>query len=356
MRLLLAGGGTGGHLFPAVALAERLLETDPDSSVHFVGTDRGIEARILPQLGWPLSKIDISGFVGKGIGGKIALIPQLWKSLRQSRRILDTFNPDVVVGVGGYASGPVLMAAAMKKIPYLVHEQNAWPGLTNRMLARWAQRICISFAESEKAFPAGKTVLTGNPLRRGMESCPMPGAGKPLLLVFGGSRGARAINDAVVSALGHMTDMKNGFDILHQSGDEDLQRIRDAYAAMGWDSESVVPFIHDMADAYGRAHLLVCRAGATTLAELTACGRAAILIPYPYAAGDHQSANARALVLKGAALMVPQSELDGESLATLIRNLLHDHNQLVSMASAARALSIRGAADSILQQCRDVIG
>jgi len=256
MRLLLAGGGTGGHLFPAVALAERLKELDPESSVLFVGTERGIESRILPQLGWPLSKIDISGFVGKGLGGKIALVPQLWKSIRQSRSILDTFRPDVVVGVGGYASGPVLMAAGMKKIPYLVHEQNAWPGLTNRLLSRWASRICTSFAETEKAFPAGKAILTGNPLRRGMESCPMPGQGRPLLLVFGGSRGARAINDAVVSALRQMPDMKGHIDVLHQSGDEDLQRIRADYAAAGWDAESVVPFIHDMADAYGRAHLV----------------------------------------------------------------------------------------------------
>ena len=356
MRLLLAGGGTGGHVFPAVAIAERLKEIDPDAVVHFVGTKKGLEFRILPTLGWPLSTIDISGFVGKGIGAKLALGPQLIKSIRQSLRLLEEFRPDVVIGVGGYASGPVGVAARMKGIPFVLHEQNASPGLTNRILSRWADRICISFPEAAQAFPAGKTVLTGNPPRQGMEQCPAPSQGKPTLLVFGGSRGARAINEAMVESLGHLQDLRDRLVIIHQSGADDLEKVRAQYAEAGWDSATVVPFIDDMAAAYSQAHLVVCRAGATTLTELTACGRPAILIPYPHAAGDHQSANARALVVKGAALMVPQSELKGNSLATLIRNMIYDHHQLVTMASAAKALGIQGAADSILKECREVIG
>jgi len=356
MRLLLAGGGTGGHLFPAVAIAERLKESDPEAMIHFVGTQKGLEAKVLPTLGWPLSTIDIGGFVGKSLGTKLALAPQLIKSIRQSMRLLEEFRPDVVIGVGGYASGPVGVAARLKGIPFILHEQNAWPGLTNRLLSRWADKICISFPEAAQAFPEGKTVLTGNPPRQGMEQCPAPPQGKPTLLVFGGSRGARAINEAMVAALRHMQDLRDRLLIIHQSGAKDLDKVRAEYAEAGWSSAEVLPFIDDMAAAYSKAHLVLCRAGATTLTELTACGRPAILIPYPHAAGDHQSANARALVVKGAALMVPQSELRGESLATLIRNMIYDHHQLVTMASAAKALGIQGAADSILKQCREVIG
>lgn len=354
MKMLLAGGGTGGHLFPAVALAQRLLETEPKGEVLFVGTERGIEARILPELNLPLETIDISGFVGKGFGGKLALLPQLYRSVRQSLQLLDRFRPQVVVGVGGYASGPVLMAAALKGYPTLIHEQNAWPGLTNRLLARWADRVCLSFAEADRAFHRGRTMLTGNPLRSGMEDCPPIPAGDPLLLVFGGSRGARAINQAMVDALPLLEKEGGRFSILHQTGAEDLEWVREEYRQAGWDPESVVPFIHDMAGAYARAHLVLCRAGATTVAEVTACGRPAIMVPFPHAAADHQTANARALARKGAALLLPQAELTAERLARLAGGLLGDRDSLLAMAGTARSLGKRGATDLILQECRAI--
>jgi UDP-N-acetylglucosamine--N-acetylmuramyl-(pentapeptide) pyrophosphoryl-undecaprenol N-acetylglucosamine transferase len=356
MKLLLAGGGTGGHLFPAVALAQRLLETDAEARVLFVGTARGIEAKILPGLGLPLKTIDMVGFVGKGPMGKLAVIPMLFRGIRQSMCILDGFNPDVVIGVGGYASAPVLLAARLKGRPYLIHEQNAWPGLANRILAGWAQRVCLSFADSDCAFHRGRTVLTGNPLRSGMEDCPPIPPGKPLLLIFGGSRGASALNEAMVGALPHMEAFRGRLEILHQTGAEDLERIRACYAQAGWDPEGVTPFIHDMAGAYARAHLVVCRAGATTLAELTACGRPAVLIPYPFAAGDHQTANARALARKGAALMLPQTELTPERLARLVGDLFRDRERLLTMGAAARSLARKGAADLILKECRALAG
>jgi UDP-N-acetylglucosamine--N-acetylmuramyl-(pentapeptide) pyrophosphoryl-undecaprenol N-acetylglucosamine transferase len=356
MRLLLAGGGTGGHLFPAVALAQRLLETDPEAKVLFVGTRRGIEARVLPGLGLPLETIEIRGLVGQGLWGKVRLVPCLVKSLRQSSRILDRFRPDVVLGVGGYASGPVLLAAHFKKRPLVIHEQNAWPGLTNRLLARWAERVFLSFGEADRAFNRGRTMLTGNPLRRGMDECPPVGRGKPTLLVFGGSRGARAINRAVVEALPLLAEFRGKLDIVHQTGADDLETVREGYRQAGWPDTDVVPFIDDMAAAYARAHLVICRAGATTIAELTACGRPAIMIPYPYAAADHQTANARALTRKGAGLMLPQSELNGERLARLAGDLLKDRVRLSSMAGVALSLARRGAADVILNECRRIAG
>lgn len=352
MKLLLAGGGTGGHLFPAVALAQKLLASEADAQVLFVGTRRGIEARILPELGLPLETVTIRGLVGQGLWGKIRLLPQLWTSIRQAARILDRFKPDVVLGVGGYASGPALLAARLKGIPYIIHEQNAWPGLTNRLLARWADRVCLSFSEADRAFNRGRTILTGNPLRSGMEDCPPLPTEDPTLLVFGGSRGARAINQAVVGALPLLTELRGRLKILHQTGAADLLEVQEGYRQAGWENAEVVPFINDMAAAYARAHLVICRAGATTLAELTVCGRPAILIPYPYAAADHQTANAHMLSSKGAGLSLPQADLTSEFLGRLTSDLLQDRSRLMSMAGVARSLAKRGAAERILKECR----
>lgn len=356
MRLLLAGGGTGGHLFPAVALAQRLLQQDPTAQVLFAGTARGIEARVLPELGLPLELIDIRGFVNQGLAGKLRMLPCLIKSVWQGLRILSRFKPDVVLGVGGYASAPMLVAAKLKRIPTVIHEQNAWPGLTNRLLGRWSRCVCLSFSEAERAFHRAATIVTGNPLRQGMESCPPINDSRPELLVFGGSRGARAINDVMLEALPLLEKWRNRLSIVHQTGSDDLQRIREGYVRAGWPPEGVVPFIDDMASAYARAHLVVCRAGATTLAELAACGRAAILVPYPHAAGDHQTINARAMANKGAALLLSQADLTVEILASLVTDLLDNRERLLSMSAAARSLGIAGAADRILKVCRTVCG
>lgn len=354
MRLLLAGGGTGGHLFPAVALAQQLLAEDPDARVHFVGTARGLEARVLPQLGLPLTTIDIEGVVGRGWRAKLWLLPKLLGSVRQSLRVLDRFHPDVVVGVGGYASAPALLAALLRRVPTLIHEQNAWPGLTNRLLAPWVDRVCLSITDADRAFHRGRVVATGNPLRSGMEECPPLPENGPSLLVFGGSRGARAINDLLLGALPALEGLRDRLRIRHQTGSEDLERVRQGYRDAGWEAE-VTPFIDDMAAAYRDAQLVLCRAGATTIAELTACGRPALLIPYPFAAGDHQSANARALARRGAALMLPQAELTPELLARLLGDLLVDRERLQSMAGASRSLARRGAAELILKECRAIM-
>jgi len=355
MRLLLAGGGTGGHLFPAVALAEQLRREEPDSAVLFVGTERGLEFRLLPELGWPLRTVAMRGWAGASLVARCKGLAGLGRSLLQSRHILSEFRPDVVVGVGGYASVPVLLAARLSGVPYLIHEQNAWPGLANRLLGRWANRVCLSFSEADRAFHCGATVLTGNPVRAAMEVCPGLAEDPLCLLVFGGSQGARAINRAVVAALPHLAEWREKLVVMHQSGQADFEETLHGYRENGWPRADVQPFIKDMAQAYARATLVVCRAGATTLAELTACGRPAILVPYPHAAAGHQAGNARAMAAKGAAMMMEEADLTPERLAQLISGLLHDRASLLFMAAAARRLARPAAAARLLQECRAVL-
>jgi len=355
MKLLLAGGGTGGHLFPAIALAEQFKSEEPQGEVLFVGTGHGLEARMLPELGWALETIEMSGWAGRGFIGRFRVMGQLLKSLGQSRKILRNFGPDVVVGVGGYASVPVLLAAKIQGIPFVVHEQNAWPGLANRLLGRWAKRVCLSFDEADRAFHCSATVLTGNPVRSAMETCPVIDDEKTCLLVFGGSQGARAINRAIVAALPMLEEWRGKLQIIHQSGEQDYEETVQGYRDINWPDVEVTPFIKDMVGAYAKSTLIVCRAGATTLAELTACGRPAILVPYPHAAAGHQSTNAMAMAAKGAAMTMEEADLTPERLATLINGLLHDRTSIKTMASAARGLARRGAAARLLQECRAVL-
>lgn len=352
MRMLLAGGGTGGHLFPAVALGQLLLKQDSRAEVLFVGTRRGIEYRLLPQLELPLEIIDMVGMIGRGRRGKLELVPKLIRSLFQAQRILRQFKPDLVVGFGGYVSVPVLMAAKILHIPYLIHEQNAIPGLSNKLLARGAALICVSYADTLNYFQRDKVRLTGNPLRQGLdrieEELPEPGQ----ILVFGGSRGARAINEAMVASLPELLSWPEPPQIIHQTGEEDYRQVKQAYKAAGYRNADIVPFIENMAAAYAQSSLIVCRAGATSLAELTVCGRPAILIPFPYAAGDHQNANARALERAGAAVVLQQKDLSGFRLATELRVLLADRGQLQLMAQRGRSIARPDAAAKILAECQ----
>jgi len=355
MRLLLAGGGTGGHLFPVVALAERLLAAEPGSEVRFVGTARGMEAKVLPDLGLPLTTIDITGWSGKSWPERIRVFGKMIGSMRQADKILREFRPDVVVGSGGYASGPVLAVARLRGFPTVILEQNAELGLTNRLLAPWVDRVCVSLPETVDRVGKKKGIWTGNPLRSGMDACPGLPEGSPVLLVFGGSQGAQAINRAMTEALPGLASWKGRLRILHQTGEVERDEVEAAYRRAGWEDAEVVPFIREMAAAYRRAHLVVCRAGATTLAELTACGRPAVLVPFPGAARDHQTANARVLSLQGAGVLLPQSELDGKRLAETIDGLLGDRPRLAEMARVAAQLGMPGAAEKVLAECRALV-
>lgn len=354
MRLAIAGGGTGGHLFPGIAVAEEWLSRSPDNEVLFIGTERGIEARTLPRIGYPLEFISAAGVRGKGGLTQMKGMALLLYAYAQSRRILRQFRPDAVLGVGGYASGPLVLAARGMQLPCYIHEQNAIPGFTNKVLARIARRVFVSFELSQKFFPVEKTLLTGNPLRRQiLEQVAATGAerdaGRFSLLVFGGSLGAHSINLAMAEAASFLARERSGLSILHQTGEKDIEEVRSAYAAAGLDAE-VVPFIDGMAAAYGGADLLICRAGATTVAEVTACGKPCIFIPFPHAVDDHQRRNADALLNKGASFMFLEQELTGQKLAEEILMLMKDRELLARTAAAARELARLDAAQRIVDE------
>lgn len=354
MRLIIAGGGTGGHLFPGIAVAEEFLSRSPEHQVLFVGTEKGIEGRLLPRLGWPHRFISAAGVRGKGTLGKLKGLLMLLYGYAESRQVLKEFRPDIVLGVGGYASAPLVLAARGMQIPRFVHEQNAIPGTTNRLLSHLADLVFISLESSARFFPKERTELTGNPLRRSIleQVTALPAAGgsdELRLLIFGGSAGAHSINMGMLAALPHLDHLRGRLKITHQTGEQDLALVQEGYAAAGFQAE-VVPFIDNMAAAYHGADLLICRAGATTIAEATACGKPCLFIPYPHAVDDHQRRNAEALLTAEAGFMLLERELTGERLAQEITALLNDQERLAATGAAARGLARLDAAKVIVDE------
>jgi len=378
MKLIIAGGGTGGHLFPGIAVAEEFLSRDPANEVLFVGTERGIEARAVPAAGYRLELISAAGIRGKGTFSQLKGSAMMIYGYAQSRKILKRFRPDMVLGVGGYASLPMVLAARGMGIPRFIHEQNAIPGLTNRLLARFATKVFITLDESARYFPANTTLLTGNPLRRQIldmvekanpphppfvkGGCEAKRAGGFLnggsapgeqgefrLLVFGGSQGAHAINAAMIAALPFLKESRVRLAITHQTGEKESAGIATAYRAAGVEAE-VIPFISDMATEYARADLIICRAGATTIAEVTACSKACLFIPFPYAVDDHQRRNAEALLKKDACFMMLERELTGKSLAEAICTLAKDPDLVNRTGESAFSLARLDAAGIIVDQ------
>jgi UDP-N-acetylglucosamine--N-acetylmuramyl-(pentapeptide) pyrophosphoryl-undecaprenol N-acetylglucosamine transferase len=362
VRLLIAGGGTGGHLFPGIAVAEEFLARDSANDVLFVGSDRGIEARLIPRLGYRLELIATAGIRGKNGLSQLKGMLMLLYGYSQSRAILKAFQPDLVLGVGGYASGPVVLAARGMRISRFIHEQNAIPGITNKILARVSNKAFISLEESRSFFPPGATLLTGNPVRKEILAAagnpPQPpfvkGGGPTVrerfnLLVFGGSAGAHSVNMALAAALPFFRHIRERLYITHQTGENDLGEVKEAYKREGIQA-LVVPFIDDMAAAYSAADLVVCRAGATTIAEVTACGKACIFIPYPFAVDDHQRRNAEALLKEGAGFMLLERELSGERLAEQVLELMDDSRKVEMTAENARKLARLDAAEVIVDE------
>jgi UDP-N-acetylglucosamine--N-acetylmuramyl-(pentapeptide) pyrophosphoryl-undecaprenol N-acetylglucosamine transferase len=367
MKLIIAGGGTGGHLFPGIAVAEEFLSRDPANQVLFVGTERGIEARAVPAAGYRLELISAAGIRGKGRLSQIKGGMMMLYGYAQSRKILKSFRPDMVLGVGGYASLPMMLAAKGMQIPRYIHEQNAIPGMTNKVLARFADRVFVTLEESEKYFPKEKIILTGNPLRRqildslgsrvkgqGSDSDSQPLALAPgpcfRLFVFGGSQGAHAINMAMIEALPKLKQgIATKIEITHQTGEKDLEMVTTAYRREGIEAR-VTAFISDMASEYAKADLIICRAGATTIAEVTACGKACLFIPFPHAVDDHQRRNAEALLKKEACFMLLEQELAGERLAGMIRELAADPAIIQQTASNAFELSRLDAARILVDE------
>ncbi|WNG60214.1 undecaprenyldiphospho-muramoylpentapeptide beta-N-acetylglucosaminyltransferase [Archangium gephyra] len=359
MKVLIAGGGTGGHLYPGIALAEEVVTRHHANKVVFVGTERGLEARVVPREGYPLETIRAQGLKGKGLLGLIKGLLALPMAFIESIRILQRQKPDVVVGVGGYASGPVVLAAALMGIPTAVQEQNALPGLTNKVLGKFVRVVFTAFEDAARFFPSRKVQLVGNPIRRKlMENFLRSRVAheKFSLLVFGGSLGARGINQRMIDALEHLQDIKDQLHIIHQTGKNDLETVRKGYADKGFEAQAqVVEYIEDMSSAYAKAELVVCRAGATTLSELTVAKKASILIPFPFATDNHQEVNAHALVKAGAALMFRESELTGQQLAAEIRRLKDDPEKRRQMEKKAGLLGRPEAAKELADVLVDLM-
>lgn len=356
-RLLIAGGGTGGHLFPGVAIAEELRARFPDATIRFVGTARGIEARVLPDLGWDLTLIEVSGLKTVGLFGAAKGLLRLPRALWQARRIVKQFGPTAVIGVGGYASGPVVMMAKLAGFPTAICEQNSIPGLTNKILGKLVRAIFLSFAESKRFFAADKIVMSGNPVRRQLAAAllgegkkPEPGAEQPLcVLVCGGSLGAVKVNQLAAEALSELSK-KRPLRIVHQTGATGYDDTVAFYRAADVPAECSA-FIKDMASVYRQADLIISRAGATTVAELAIAGKPAIFIPYPFAADNHQEINAKEMAEAGAALSYRQADLTAAKLAAAIEPLLDDLDKRAAMSAAMKSLAKPAAAATVVDWC-----
>ncbi len=350
MRLLIAGGGTGGHLFPGVAVAEELRAREPDALVRFVGTARGIEARVLPDLGWELDLIEVSGLKTVGLLGAMRGLLRLPRALWQARKVVKAFEPDAVIGVGGYASGPVVLMARLRGIPTAICEQNSIPGLTNKILGRLVRAVFLSFEESRRFFKPAKIQMTGNPVRRDLVhkllAAAPPAAERVHILVSGGSLGAVAVNELAATALIQLA-ATTPITITHQTGDKDLAITAKRYADAGVTADCRA-FIKDMASTYLAADLVIGRAGATTVAELAIAGKPAVFIPYPHAADNHQEINAREMAAQGAALMFRQSELTADTLLAAIRLLVTDVTVRRAMGAKMKSLAKPAAAAAVI--------
>jgi UDP-N-acetylglucosamine--N-acetylmuramyl-(pentapeptide) pyrophosphoryl-undecaprenol N-acetylglucosamine transferase len=354
MKVIIAGGGTGGHIFPAISVAEEILKRSGTNEVLFVGTKRGLENELLSKRGYRVEHISARGIKGKGVKESIAAVLSALKGVSDSMSIIKKFRPDVVLGVGGYVSGPMVLAASLRGVPTAICEQNGYPGLANRILGKFVKKVFATFEDSVRFFPRGKVVITGNPVRqdilRGRKI--IKDAETVTVLVFGGSQGAHKLNVSVPEAISRLG--RPGIKVIHQTGDKDFEAVKNAYASHNIDAR-VLPFIDDMAGAYGEADFVIGRSGAGTVAELTALGKPSLLIPYPYATNNHQLANARVLERAGAAVIVEDRDALPENIAAALTNLLR-RDKLNEMASHALELGKPDAAARIVNEISRLAG
>jgi len=367
-KIILAGGGTGGHLYPGIAIAQEFRRQRPEFHILFATTRRNIDQQILAEEDWPYVTLAVESFRGVSLR-TVRAFGRLVRSVGQAMQLMRSYRPSLIIGLGAYPSVPVLVAGRLCGIPLLIQEQNVFPGGANGRLAGWADRICTSFPETGQFFPrslGGRIVLTGNPVRHGFHEASADLGerfrkqfgledGKFTLLVFGGSSGAHRINEAVAEGLAHLPGEKvRRMQIIHQTGPEDLAGIKKCYeeAAM---QAVVLPFIYQMTGAYQAADLVVCRAGATTVAEITALGKPSILISYAHAVGDHQTINARSLQQVGAAELITDQELTGGTLWSKIGELMDQPEKLSLMQSMSKNMGKPGAAGKIVRESLNLI-
>lgn len=352
MTLMVAGGGTGGHIYPAIAIAREWLSRDASRRVIFVGTEKGLEKTIVPKAGYPLEFISVGGLKGKGGMDLVRNVARLPLGFVQAWRLVGRHKPAIVLGVGGYSSGPVLMSAALRRIPTMIHEQNAYPGLTNRTLAKFVRGVAAAFAEALPRLKRTDGVVTGNPIREEFfkASGRRPGGegGVRRLLIFGGSQGSRILNDTMIGALLFLARLKDQLQIVHQTGPNELEKVQAAYRASAFPSARVVPYLDPIVDEIAAADLVVSRAGAMTIGELSAIGRAAVLVPFAAATNNHQELNARVVEAAGGAIVITEKELSPEKLAAVIADIVTDPQKGPRMADASRTLAILDATKKIV--------
>ena len=338
MKVIIAAGGTGGHIFPGVAIAQEFKRRDPATQILFVGTARGLETKIVPREGFDLALMNVGALKGVPVFERIKSVATLPPSFAVALRILKRFRPDVVIGVGGYSSGPTLLMAALSRIPTMVVEPNAMPGFTNRVLARFVDAAALAFEDARKYF-GRRGVVTGNPVRTEFALLTKKARTEKLhTLIFGGSQGAHAINSAMVGALPLLASKKERLVVTHQTGERDFDEVKRAYSEAGFADADVRAFVHDIAGQFERADVLICRSGATTAAEVAAAGKAAIFIPFPFATDDHQRKNAEAFERRGAARLVIQKDLTPARLAEELNRLIEHPDEIDRMEDASRKM------------------
>jgi UDP-N-acetylglucosamine--N-acetylmuramyl-(pentapeptide) pyrophosphoryl-undecaprenol N-acetylglucosamine transferase len=346
--LMIGGGGTGGHIYPAIAIAREFLSRDPSRRVVFVGTERGLEKTIVPKAGFPLEFIDVAGLQGKRGLDLLKNISRVPLGFIQAWKLVGRYRPSVVLGVGGYSSGPVLLAARLRGIPTIIHEQNAYPGLTNRLLARIVRAVAVAFSDAAPRLKRADAVVTGNPVRSEFFHVGPPPAGeRKRLLVFGGSQGSRVLNDAMTESLLFLARLKDRLEIVHQTGPAEVEKVRQAYKTSAFPEARVVPYLDPIVEEIAAANLVVSRAGAMTIGELAAVGRAAILVPFAAATNNHQEANARVVEARGGAIVITEEELSPERLGLAINEIVNDSDRVSRMGAAAKALALPEATKKI---------
>ena len=355
-RVIIAGGGTGGHIYPGIAVAKKLLEKDPKLRILFVGSRASLDRRILAREGIPHRSLYVSGLARKSTADRLKGLLFLPLAMIQSLWLLMIFRPHLSFGVGGYASGPLILLAALLGFPTMIQEQNVYPGATNRILSRFARISAVSFEETRR-YLKGKTVVTGNPVRPGFYRIKrgIKEKGRFHLLIFGGSQGARIINKNMVEALAYLKDYRSLIQIVHQTGEREHQNVAEAYQRMGFKAR-IEPYIYDIIPHYDQADLVVCRSGATTIAELTAAGKASVLIPIAVSAGEHQLRNARSLASSGAAIVIEEKELSGRLLAEQIISLMKNPTRLQQMEHNSHQSGQKEAAEVIARLALELMG
>ena len=355
MTLMIAGGGTGGHIYPAVAIAREFASRDASRRVVFVGTERGLEKTIVPKAGFPLEFIDVGGLKGKGALELVKNLLRLPLGFLQAWRLVGKHRPNAALGVGGYSSGPVLAAAKLRGVPTIIHEQNAFPGVTNRILAKFANAVAVAYADAAPRLKRKDAIVTGNPIRAEFFSVIRHPSSVIRLLVFGGSQGSRVINNAMTEALLFLAHLKDRLEIVHQTGPNEVEKVRAAYRSSAFASARVVPYLDPIVDEIAAADFVVCRAGAMTVGELAAAGRAAIFIPFAAATNNHQELNARVVERAGGGIVITESQLTPERLAAAIAGIASDPEKARQMGDSARSLATPEATKRIVDTIEKII-